>query len=207
MKAASWLLLFGIAASNGRVINFDTYPLGRIPPDWTSVANRGRAPQWEIRRDGSAPTQPYVFAQLSSEAIPDRLPLAILKTVTMRDGDVSVRIKPISGHEVRGGGLVWHYRDENNYYLVRASALEKNVAVYKVQNGQRIPLLAVARHDIPSNDWSILKVSLRGNRFQIYLDHRRILQGYDGTFVNGQVGLCTVSDSVAYFDDFRIYPK
>jgi hypothetical protein len=207
MKAASWLLLFGIAASNGRVINFDTYPLGRTPPEWTSVANRGRAPRWEVRRDGSAPTQPHVFAQLSSETGPDRVPLAILKDVMLRDGDVSVRIKPVSGQMVRGGGLVWRYRDANNYYLVRASALEKNVAVFKVQNGQRIPLLAVARHDIPSNDWSILKVSVRGNRFQVYLDHRRILQGYDGTFTAGQVGLCTVADSVAYFDDFRVYPR
>jgi len=207
MKVASWLLLFGIAASNARVINFDTYPLGRIPPDWASVADRGRASQWEIHKDGSAPTQPYVFAQLSSDAGQDRLPLAILKNMTLRDGDVSVRIKPISGQFVRGGGLVWHYRDENNYYAARASALEKNVAVFKVQNGKRYPLLAVARHDIPSNGWSILKVSVRGNRFQVYLDHRRVLQGYDGAFGNGQVGLFTVGDSVAYFDDFRVYPK
>jgi len=126
----------------------------------------------------------------------------------LRDGDVSVRIKPVSGHEVRGGGLIWRYRDDNNYFLVRASALEKNVAVYRVQNGQRVPLLTVARHEIPANDWSILKVSLRGARFQIYLDHRRILQGYDNSYTGaGQVGLCTLADSVAYFDDFRVFPK
>src|SRR5436309_9814571 len=141
MKTASWLLLFGIVASNGRVINFDTGPLGRTPPEFTSVGSHGRASQWEIRRDGSAATQPYVLAQVSTDTGPDRLPLAILKNTTLRDGDVSVRIKPVSGHEVQGGGLVWRYRDENNYYLVRASALEKNVAVYKVQNGQRIRLL------------------------------------------------------------------
>jgi hypothetical protein len=208
MKAASWLLIFGIAASNGRVINFDTGPLGRTPPEFTSVASHGRASQWEIRRDNSAATQPYVLAQVSTDTNPDRLPLAILKNTTMRDGDVSVRIKPVSGHEVQGGGLVWRYRDENNYYLVRASALEKNVTVYKVQNGQRTRLLPGVHHEIPTNDWRILKVSLRGNRFQIYLDHRRILQGYDNTFTGfGQVGLCTVADSVAYFDDFRVYPK
>jgi hypothetical protein len=208
MKAASWLLLFGIAASNGRVINFDTGPLGRTPPEWTSVITRGHAPRWEIQRDGSAATLPYVLAQLSTDGGPDRVPLAILKNVTLRDGDVSVRMKPVSGHQVQGGGLVWRYRDENNYYLVRVSVLEKNVAVYKVQNGQRIPLLPGARHDIPSNTWRILKVSLRGNRYQIYMDHRRILQGWDNTYTgSGQVGLCTVADSVAYFDDFRVYPR
>jgi hypothetical protein len=77
-----------------------------------------------------------------------------------------------------------------------------------VQNGQRTPLLPGARHEIPANGWRILKVSLRGNRYQVYMDHRRILQGYDSTYTGaGQVGLCTVADSVAYFDDFRVYPK
>jgi hypothetical protein len=205
---STWLVLFGIVATTGRVINFDTGPLGKTPPEWTSVSSRGRASQWEIRRDGSAPTQPYVFAQLSNDSGPDRLPIAILKTMSLRDGEVSVRIKPVSGHDVKGGGIVWRYRDENNYYLARASSIEKTVAVYKVQNGQRIPLIAMARHEIPANDWSILKVALRGTRFQIYLDHRRILQGWDNTYTGfGQVGLCTVGDSVAYFDDFRVYPK
>ena len=203
-----WFVLLGIAASTGRIINFDTGPLGRTPPEWTSVNNHGRASQWEIRRDHSAPTQPYVLAQVSTDTGPDRLPVVLLRNVSLRDGDVSVRIKPVSGHEVRGGGLIWRYRDDNNYFLVRASALEKNVAVYRVQNGQRVPLLTVARHVIPANDWSILKVSLRGARFQIYLDHRRILQGYDNSYTGaGQVGLCTLADSVAYFDDFRVFPK
>jgi hypothetical protein len=205
---ASWLVLFGLIASTGRVINFDTGPLGKTPPDWMSVSNRGRTAQWEIRRDGSAPTQPYVLAQLSTDPAPDHLPLAILKSVSLRDGDVSVRIKPISGHAVKGGGIVWRYRDENNYYIARASSLEKNVAVFKVFNGQHYPLLAIAHHEIPANDWSILKVSLRGSRFQVYLDHRRILQGWDNAYTGfGQVGLCTLGDSVAYFDDFRVYPK
>ena len=205
---AFWFVLLGIAASTGRVINFDTGPLGRTPPEWASVNNHGRASQWEIRRDHSAPTQPYVLAQVSTDTGSDRLPVVLLRNMSLRDGDLSVRIKPVSGHEVRGGGLIWRYRDDNNYFLARASALEKNVAVYRVQNGQRVPLLTVAHHEIPANDWSILKVSLRGARFQIYLDHRRILQGYDNSYTGaGQVGLCTVADSVAYFDDFRVSPK
>jgi len=204
---ASWLVLFGILASNGRVITFDAGPIGKIPSEWMCFA-RGHAPQWEIRRDGSAPTQPYVLAQVSTENTPDRLPLAILKTMSMRDGELSVRIKPVSGREVKGGGIVWRYRDENNYYLARASSLEKNVAVYKVVSGQRYPLAIVARHDVPANDWSILKVALRGTRFQVFVDHRRILQGWDNSYTGfGQVGLCTVGDSIAYFDDFRVYPK
>jgi hypothetical protein len=209
MKTLSWLVLFGLITSTGKVINFDTAPLGKTPPGWTvAMTNHGGAPRWEIRVDQTAPTQPYVLAQVSSDPTGDRFPLAILDSLSLRDGDVSVRIKPVAGRADQGGGLVWRYRDENNYYLARANALEKTVALYKVQDGRRVPILPGVKHDIPANTWSILKVSVRSNRFQVYLDHRRILQGWDNTFTGaGRVGLWTMADSVTYFDDFRVYPK
>jgi len=209
MKAITWLFAFGLTASTGKVINFDTCTIGQPPPGWTvAMTNKGAAPRWEVRKDGSAPTQPYVLAQVSTDPNQTRFPLAILDGMSLRDADVSVRMKPVSGREDQAGGVVWRYRDENNYYLVRANALENNVAVYKVENGRRIPIMNGVKHPIPANAWSILKVSVRGNRFQIYLDHRRILQGQDDTFSGpGKVGLCTLADSVTYFDDFRVYPK
>ncbi len=172
------------------------------------MTNRGEAPHWEIRRDGTAPTQPYVLAQISTGPTLNRFPLAIFDGVKLRDGDVSVRIKPVAGREERAGGLVWRYRDPDNYYLVRANALAKTVALFKVENGRQIPLVAEVKRDIPVNGWSILKVSVRGSRFQVYVDHRRIMQGWDSTFSGaGRVGLWTVADSVTYFDDFRVDPK
>jgi hypothetical protein len=209
MRTLTWLLAFTLTAATGRIITFDNGPLGKTPPEWTvAMTNHGRAPQWEIVKDMSAATQPYVFAQISADTPRDRCPLAIFNDLTFRDGDVSVRMKPVSGREVQAGGLVWRYRDENNYYLARANALAKNVQVFKVENGLRVPLIAGVRHEIPSNAWSILKVSARGARFQVYMDHRRILQGWDNTFKNGgKVGLWTVADSVTYFDDFRVNPK
>ena len=209
MKTISWLVSVGLIASAGRVINFDNAPLGQTPPGWTvAMTNRGRAPRWEVLRDGSAPTQPYVLAQVSNDPTGGRFPLALLDNMSLRDGDVSVRIKPVAGREDQGGGLVWRYRDANNYYLATANALDKDVALYKVENGRQLLLAPGVKHDIPSNVWSILKVSVRGNRFQVYLDHRRILQGWDNTFAAaGKVGLWTEADSVTYFDDFRVYPK
>jgi hypothetical protein len=209
MKTLSWLVSFGLLASTGRIINFDTFPLGKTPPGWTvAMTNRGRAPQWEIRRDGSAATQPYVLAQVSTDPAGDRSPLAILDNMRLRDGDVSVRIKTVSGHEMQTGGVVWRYRDPNNYYVARTNALEKTVGVFKVQNGLRTAILPGVKHELSANGWSILKVSARGNHFQVYVDHRRILQGTDDTFVGfGGVGLWTGGDSVTYFDDFRVYPR
>jgi len=171
------------------------------------MTNYGAAPRWEILRDQTARSQPYVLAQVSRDPNRDRSPLAVLDGTNLRDGEVSVRLKFVSGKD-QSGGLVWRYHDENNYYVARADATAGAVAVDKVEKGRRIPLLAGVKHDVPSNGWVILKVAARGDRFQIYLDHRRILQGQDRTFLDpGKVGLWTVADSVAYFDDFRVLTR
>jgi hypothetical protein len=209
MKALTWLFSFSLIAPAPRVVNFDAFQLGKAPPGWTvGMTNRGVAPHWEIVRDRTAPTQPYVLAQTSTDTNNTRSPLAIFDGVRLRDADVSVRIKPVSGKLGQAGGVVWRYIDDKNYYLARANALDNDVSVYKVENGVRSPLMAGVKHLIPLNGWSILKVSVRGDRFQVYLDHRRILEGQDKTFAHeGKVGLWTLADSVTYFDDFRVYPK
>ena len=208
MRQLSFLLGMTLFASTGRVITFDSFAVGTTPPGWTVAVTKGRTPpRWEVLQDTTAPTQPYVLAQVSNEPTEDRYPLAILEGVTLRDGDVSVRIKPVSGREDQGGGLVWRYRDPNNYYLVRANAMNKTVTVFRVVNGHRTALPSV-KHEIAPNTWSILKVSARGNRFQVYVDHRRVIDGQDAALTApGKVGLCTIADSVMYFDDFRVYPR
>jgi hypothetical protein len=205
-----WFLVgMTLFASTGKVIDFDTFAVGSTPPGWTVAVTSGRTPpHWEVRRDESAPTKPYVLAQTSNDPTDDRFPLAILDGVNLRDGEISVRLKPISGREDQGGGLVWRYRDPNNYYLVRANAMNKTVAVFRVQNGHRTAILPSVKHEIPANAWSILKVSARGSRIQIYVDHRRVIDVQDTALPGGGgVGLCTVADSIMYFDDFRVYPR
>jgi hypothetical protein len=207
MKALAWLAALSFLSPAGKVFNFDTCKIGQAPPGWT-VDGAGSAPGWQVRRDQTAPTPPYVLAEVSAEPANSRSPLAILNDLTARDADVSVRIKPISGRDQLAGGVVWRYRDENNYYLARADASENTVSVFKVENGHRIPLFSVIKHAIPTNSWSILKVSVRGPRFQVFVDHRRVLEGRDPTFsAPGRVGLWAMGDSTIYFDDFRVYPK
>ena len=209
MKPFSFLLAFGLIASPGRIINFDTEPLGKVPPGWSvPMVTGGSASQWEILRDRTAPTQPYVLAQLSADPKGNRFPLAILNAVSLRDGDVSVRLKPVAGRLDQSGGVVFRYRDPSNYYLALADARQQEVALFKVENGRRIPIGSPVKHDVPANEWRILKISVAGPRIQVYLDHRRILRAEDSAFTGaGKVGLWTARDSVTYFDDFRVYPK
>ena len=64
------------------------------------------------------------------------------------------------------------------------------------------------RHHVPSNSWSILKVTFKGPVFSVYFNHRRIFQVEDRSYQGaGRVGLWTKADSVTYFDDFRVAQK
>jgi hypothetical protein len=226
MIAFGWLVPLSLLASSANVITFDHDSLGKTPLGWTvamttvgqpsRLVNPGVAPKWEIVRDLSAPTPPYVLAQVSADPRENRFPLAVWDRVSVRDGDLSVRLKPVSGRHGQAGGLLFRYRDEKNYYAVRASAMGDEVALYKVENGRSIPISPrgmppsafEVKHDIRPNAWQILKISFRGNQFQVYVNHRRLFRAQDATYTGpGKVGLFTVSDSVTYFDDFRVYPK
>lgn len=216
------MVLFGLwfstvlLASASNIINFDHSSVGKLPPEWAVPGSQGPVTHWQVLKDPSAPTAPYVLAQLAGHPREDEFSLAILKSTSLRDGDISVRLKAVSGRDDEGGGLVFRYRDERNYYLVRTDAHTGEIAVYKVENGRCTPIrprgsappTIGVKHYLQPNTWNILKVSVRGNRFQVYVNHRRLLQADDSTYTgSGKVGLVTVADSITYFDDFRVYPK
>jgi hypothetical protein len=88
------------------------------------------------------------------------------------------------------------------------TATPATTTIFRVQDGRRVELRVPVPHDIEPNAWNILKVAVRGSRFQVYVNHRRVLEVYDHAFAEpGKVGLWTMDDSLTYFDDFRVYPK
>ena len=198
------------------IYNFDHVTPGLPPPGWTFLSNQGSESRWEIVKDTTAPSPPYVFAPAAPTPNKYSFPVAILDKPVFQNGEISVRMKPVAGKEDQSGGLVWRYRDPNDYYVVRACALENNVALYRVQDGQWQALRPKGaysngwsvKHNVPANSWSILKVVFKGPVFNVYFNHRRIFQVEDKSFQGaGKVGLWTKADSVTYFDDFRVAQK
>lgn len=205
-------MALAMSGSTSRNINFDSAAPGSAPPGWNVILNQPGA-TWEVMKDTSAPSPPHVLAESSKRAAAGEYPLAILNRVAVKDGELSVKIKPVGGNEERAAGLVWRFRDPKNYYYVQANSMENHVVLYKVESGRRIPLAPKGmppktygvKHNIPSNEWSLLKVQFRGPLFSIYFNHRRLFQVIDSTFTQaGKVGLWTKPDSVTYFDDFRV---
>ena len=209
-----FLACLGVSA---QTISFDRAPTGPVGGDWTvAMTHEGGAPKWEIVADPSAPSKPNVLAQTSTDNTSGRFPLAIYEKVTLTNGSLSVRFKTISGARDQAAGLVWRYKNPDNYYIVRANALENNVVLYKVEGGKRLSLEPKGtpsktygvKHQVPKQTWSTLRVSFDGARFEVFFGGTKIMDVEDKTFTEaGKVGFWTKADSVTYFDDFQIDKK
>jgi hypothetical protein len=209
---ATVLSLLVCAAADQRVIDFSRDPIGALPPEWEpTMSKTGDEPVWQVIRDVSATHQPKVLAQLSKDQTAGRFPLAVYRSANFKDGAASVKFKPVSGVVDQAAGLVWRYRDRNNYYVVRANALESNVVLYKVQNGERTTLTPRGlpsrsygvKHAVPQKVWSELKIVFSGPLATVYFNGEKLFDVEDSTFTGaGRVGVWTKADSVTYFDHF-----
>ena len=78
-------------------------------------------------------TQGKAIEQASVDPTDYRFPLAVYEPQPVQNAEVSVRFKAITGTVDRAGGLATRLTDADNYYVVRANALEGNVNLYRDQ--------------------------------------------------------------------------
>lgn len=214
MKAMALATLVLAATLDAQVIRFDAAPAGTLPDGWSSgMTHKGGPQKWQILADSSAPSKPNVLAQTSNDSTGGRFPFAVYDKASPKDGFVSVRFKAIAGKVDQAAGLIWRFRDADNYYIVRANALEDNVVLYKVEKGERISLAPKGmpsrtygvKHPVPKQAWNTLRVEFQGPRFTVFFDGQKIMEIENSTFAGpGKTGLWTKADSVIYFDDFEI---
>lgn len=204
----------GDAAGSARQrFDFDQGALGTVPEGFSEVHSGDGAPGvWRVVAAEDAPSGSQVVAQTDSDRTNYRFPLLVLGSVIARDMELSVAGKPISGSKDQAIGLIWRYRDADNYYVVRANALEDNVVLYKMERGKRSDLDLRGQRstygldaEVPKGAWSRLGVRVEGNLFTVFLDGRELFQVEDQTFTGaGKVGLWTKADSVTWFDDLDV---
>src|SRR5262247_3820840 len=155
------------------VYAFDNDAAGKIAARFHGgLTGSGSNGEWLVKADPTAPSPPNVLAQTSADDTGYRFPLAIADDGSYQDLEISVKFKPVSGSGDQAAGLVWRLKDANNYYILRANALEDNVVLYKVENGERadLPLKGEGRTygkkvKVPSGQWSALGVAAQGKKF------------------------------------------
>jgi hypothetical protein len=192
-----------------QIVSFDQ--AAALPDGWISGVTGQGVAKWEVVADRSAASAPTVLRQ-SGEAT---FCWAVSTKDQLKDGFAEVKIRPIGGKEDQAGGIVWRFKDANNYYVVRANALEGNVVLYKTVNGKRSSLQVKGRMfgygidtDVPNGKWSVLRVEFAGNLFTVFYAGKKLFQVEDDTFRDeGAVGVWTKADSVTLFDDFSYGSK
>ncbi len=196
----AWALLGGSAMAE--TINFDSDTVGALPNGWIAgVTGRGSS-RWIVEADQSAPSKPNILKQSGR----GEFPWCVLRGATLADGFVQVKFKPLSGNEDQAGGVLWRWKDGDNYYVARANALESNVSLYYTRNGRRTTIKYVDA-PVAKNQWHILRVDFAGKRIWVTLDGKRYIDLDDEQIVGeGSVGMWTKADSVTAFDDFGYGP-
>jgi hypothetical protein len=185
-------------------ISFESTEIGVTPQGWTSTLTGSGNPKWTVESDRTAPSKLSVVRQSGRATYP----LLLKNDTNIKDGFIEAKFKAIAGSQDRAAGIVWRATDANNYYVLRANALEDNVVLYKTVGGVRRELDIVGRKGgygvsvpVPANTWHTLRVDFKASRFIASFNGKQLFEVEDSTFPDaGKVGLWTKADSVTLFD-------
>jgi hypothetical protein len=130
-------------------------------------------------------------------------PWCVRPDTAIADGFIETSFIPLSGREDQAGGVLWRWKDGDNYYVARANALENNVSLYYTEHGARKTLKYVDA-PVARGQPHVLRVEFAGDRIGVSLDGRRYIDLRDEHISGaGAVGVWTKADSVTAFSEFR----
>ncbi len=201
IPAATW------AQGGPQMPDLSRYALGPLPPEFRTEwrTGQGAIGDWRVVADTSA-FHGKAIEQSSTDGTDNRYPLAVYEPLVGQDLNATVRFKAVAGKVDRAGGLAVRLVDADNYYLVRANALEDNVNFYRVVNGRRQQIKSAAVK-VSSGEWHTINLDARGATFRVTFESKLLFTAEDHTFAGpGKVALWTKADSVTRFDHLQIIP-
>jgi hypothetical protein len=196
----------GSTAAFAEVVNFADAPVGTAPREFEAMqTGSGEPGRWEVVADADGAGGRAVV-QFSQDQTDGRFPLLIRMATAPADVAVWTRIKPVAGQIDQAGGIAVRLLDQNNYYVVRANALEGNVRFYKVIGGRR-EQLAGADLPVTADAWHELRLDAQGDRFTVSFDGQELFTTVDTSITTpGKVAFWTKADSITRFDALSVRP-
>jgi hypothetical protein len=202
-QALAIAAVLSTAAVVGTLMVMESDVIKESPLGWICGATGGGSPKWAFESDSSAGGDGKVLRQ--SGVAP--FPWCVKPEAALADGWVEVRFRPLSGRDDQAGGVVWRWKDGDNYYVARGNALENNVSLYYTEHGNRRTLKYVDA-PVKLGVWHTLRVDFSGERIAVSLDGKRYIE-FDDAHIKGEgkAGVWTKADSVTSFADFRYGPS
>jgi len=191
-------VMMAAVTAHAETVTFDASRAGGPPAGWTCGSTGGGTPKWTIAADAEAASGRYVLKQSGKAPFP----WCIKQDTALAYGIVEVKFKPLGGREDQAGGVVWRWKDGDNYYVARANALENNVSLYYTEGGRRQTIKYVDA-PVAANAWHTLRAEFIGTQIRVMLDGKSYIDLSDSHIGGpGAVGVWTKADSVTVFDDF-----
>src|SRR6266404_3347594 len=207
--ALALVLLAGTSLPAGdekpRTTTFSKDDLGKVPTGWKAEkTGKGEGSVWKLVEDETAPSKSGVALAQTAKSPGGVFNICVAEDTKYKDVELSVSFKAVADDSDQGGGFVWRYQDNNNYYICRMNPLEDNYRVYKVVAGKRTQLGGKEGVKVPAGEWHKLKVEVKGNKMEGYLDGQKIWEIRDDTYQDaGKVGLWSKADAQSHFDEFK----
>ncbi len=176
-------------------------PDGAVPDGCHPALTGGGGPtKWQVSHVDGQP----VIADISRESVDDRFPVCIVDNVTATDIELSVAFEPLEGTIDQAAGLIFRVQDKDNYYVVRANALEGNVNLYHVVHGIRRQF-AGADAQVTRATVERLGVRVVGDLITVFLGGKPLFEARDHTFAGpGKIGVWTKADSLTAFSRLNV---
>ena len=184
--------------TEGQVIAFGKDAPGSSPAGWRCGKTGSGRERWEVAVDATSPDGQDVLRQSGAATFA----WCVRDDLVVADGFVEVNFKPVSGREDQAGGVVWRWKDGDNYYVARANALENNVSLYYTQHGRRITIRYVDA-PVEAQRWHTLRVEFQADAIRVILNGICHIEATDEHIAGqGCVGVWTKADSVTEFAAF-----
>jgi hypothetical protein len=198
-----WLHAFGLAGVSCCVMpagaagaSFAAGKPGEAPRGWQCGSTGGGSPRWSVEPE--SPGGRGVLKQSGRAPFP----WCVQSDSSLADGWLEVKFKALAGKQDQAGGLVWRFKDGDNYYVARANALENNVSLYFTKDGRR-HTIEYQDAPVPPNVWHVLRVEFKDSKMRVLLNGKTYIEADDRQIAgSGKVGVWTKADSVTLFDDF-----
>jgi hypothetical protein len=126
---------------------------------------------------------------------------------TYSDARIAVDAEVPAGTDVSAAGLIFHYQDQDNFYLFSVSN-DGYYALELLQNNEWVILIDWTISDVIDGSFNTMRVETQGDQIALYVNDQLLEETSDGTFTEGEVALAVSSlqDSTALvrFDNMLI---
>lgn len=183
------------------VLPFDDATAGQTPEGFLFAASRqASAGTWQVRGGGTL----RHLLHAADPSVTDRgISVAVPSTVAHADVQVAARIRLIDGDQA--GGVVWRYRDANNFYFAGVALTERRAVLVRVAGGNRILLDIIEDVILDSALWHTISVTHRGDEIRGTINGLTVIRARDRLLDQpGHAGVWSAGNSTTWFDDILI---